>query len=127
MNFFLDESVDAPVAYRLRGDGHTVVCVWELEPGISDDEVLARADRDRAILVTADKDFGELVFRLGRVHHGVLLIRLAGLPLERTAGIVSEAVREHGRDMCKAFTVVTPGLVRLRRPFTPGTDSDTTA
>ena len=119
MNFLFDESVDAPIARRLRSDGHVVVCVWEQQPGISDDEVLAQANREQAILVTADKDFGELVFRLGQVHHGVLLIRLAGLPLERKTSIVSEAVCEHGEDMRKAFTVVAPGLVRLRRPFTP--------
>lgn len=78
MNLLLDESVDAPVAQRLRTDGHAVTCVWELEPGIADNEVLARANRGKAVLVTADKDFGELVFRLGRVHNGVLLIRFAG-------------------------------------------------
>ena len=125
MNFLVDESGDAPVAYRLRGDGHTVICVWELEPGVSDEAVLARANRDEAILVTADKDFGELVFRLGRAHNGILLIRLAGLPLERKADIVSEAVREHGGDMANAFTVVTAGLVRLRRWSAPDASSDT--
>lgn len=124
MNFLLDESVDAPVAHRLRSDDHTVVCVWELTPGISDDQVLAHANRDQAILVTADKDFGELVFRLGRAHNGVLLIRLAGLPPERKADILSAAVREHGHDMGKAFTVVTPGFVRLRRPFEPEAGPD---
>ena len=115
MNFLLDESVDAPVADRLRQDGHAVVCVWELDPGVSDDEVLARANRDQAVLVTADKDFGEFVFRLGRVHNGVLLVRLAGLTSEKKADIVSAAIREHGTEMSTSFTVVTPGLVRVRR------------
>ena len=121
MNFLVDESVDAPVAYRLRDDGHTVTCVWELEPGVSDEAVLAQANHDEAILITADKDFGELVFRLGRAHNGILLIRLAGLSLDRKADIVSEAVREHGGDMATAFTVVTRALVRLRRGSTPDT------
>lgn len=115
MNFLLDESVDAPVADRLRQDGHTAICVWDLEPGISDDEVLVRANRDQAVLVTADKDFGEIVFRLGRVHNGVLLIRLPGLTLETKADIVSAAIHEHGTEMLGSFTVVTPGLVRVRR------------
>ena len=125
MNFLFDESVDAPIAHRLRNDGNTVVCVWELAPGISDDEVLAIANRDKAILVTADKDFGELVFRMGQVHHGVLLIRLSGLSLEMKANIVSQTVREHGLDICKAFAVVAPGVVRLRKPLTPNSDSNT--
>ena len=124
MNFFVDESVDAAVVYRLRSDGHTVVCVWELEPGVSDEAVLAQANRDEAILVTADKDFGELVFRLGRAHNGVLLIRLPGLPLDRKVAIVSEAVCEHGGDMANAFTVVTRALVRMRRRSSPRADVD---
>jgi len=115
VNFLFDESVDAPIAAGLRAEGHAVVSVWELEPGMRDDAVLAQANQDRAVLVTADKDFGELVFRMGRVHNGVLLIRMAGLTLEKKASIVSAAVREHGWQMQRAFTVVTAGLVRVRR------------
>ena len=65
---------------RLRDDGHAVVYVLEMEPGVSDDEVIQRANREAALLLTADKDFGELVFRQGRIAHGVVLIRLSGLP-----------------------------------------------
>ena len=81
--------------------------------------VLAQANHDEAILLTADKDFGELVFRLGRAHNGILLIRLAGFSPDRKADIVSQAVREHGGDMTAAFTVVTHALVRLRRWSAP--------
>ena len=69
----------------------------------------------QAVLVTADKDFGELVFRLRRVHNGVLLIRLAGISPGKKASVVSTTVREHGAAMTGAFTVVTAGLVRIRR------------
>jgi hypothetical protein len=48
----------------LRQEGHQVWYVVEMEPGIADEEVLALANREGAILITADKDFGELVFRL---------------------------------------------------------------
>ena len=121
MNFFLDENVDAPVAHRLREEGHAVVCAWELSPGLTDEQMLGRANRDSAILVTADKDFGELVFRLGRIHSGVLLLRLAGLPPARKAQIVSSVVRDMGREMTGAFTVVTPDIVRLRKRSAPHT------
>ena len=114
MRFLVDESVDASIARRLREDGHATACVWELEPGASDETILARADRNKSVLVTADKDFGELVYRLGQAHNGVLLVRLAGLPPDKKAAIVSEAVREHGAAMTGAFMVVTATLVRLR-------------
>ena len=68
MNLFADESVDRPVVERLRQDSHDVAYVAELAPSITDDEVLRNANDRSAVLVTADKDFGELVFRQGAIH-----------------------------------------------------------
>jgi predicted nuclease of predicted toxin-antitoxin system len=50
-----------------------------MEPGVSDDVVLDLAYRNSELLLTADKDFSELVFRQGRLACGILLVRLAGL------------------------------------------------
>ena len=74
MNVVADESVDRPVVDRLRRDVHEVLYVAELSPSIDDDSVLHRANEHGALLITADKDFGEFVFRLRRVHAGVVLI-----------------------------------------------------
>jgi predicted nuclease of predicted toxin-antitoxin system len=115
MNLVADESVDAPVVERLRVDGHSVLYVAEISPSILDDEVLARANADQCPLMTGDKDFGELVFRLHRVTLGVILVRLAGLSAHLKSAIVSDALRRHGNDMLHAFTVISPGMVRIRR------------
>jgi hypothetical protein len=69
------------------------------------------------VLLTADKDFGELVYRLRKVAFGVLLVRLPGLASARKANAVLESVREHGAEMAGAFSVVSPGLVRIRPPL----------
>ena len=63
MNLVADESVDGPSVERLRQDGHAVFYIAELDPGIDDDAVLDEANRSGALLITSDKDFGELVFR----------------------------------------------------------------
>jgi predicted nuclease of predicted toxin-antitoxin system len=91
-----DEGVDALTVARLRGDGHDVTYVAELAPGITDDAGLELANADDRVLLTTDKDFGELVFRLGRLPLGVLLLRLAGLEADARAEIVSRAVAAHG-------------------------------
>lgn len=114
MMLVADESVDAPIVERLRRDGHSVPYVAEMSPSITDDEVLDRANADQSPLVTGDKDFGELVFRLHRVTHGVILIRLPGLSPPLKASIVSEAIRTHGSEMLHAFTVISPGMLRIR-------------
>jgi predicted nuclease of predicted toxin-antitoxin system len=67
MNLVADEGVDRQIVEQLRQDGHDVAYIAELAPSISDDEVLQQANDRHALLVTADKDFGELVFRLNRV------------------------------------------------------------
>jgi predicted nuclease of predicted toxin-antitoxin system len=72
----------------LRQAGHEVVYIAELDPGITDDQVLDLANREELLLLTADKDFGELVYRLHRQAHGILLVRLIGLPADDKAGIV---------------------------------------
>jgi predicted nuclease of predicted toxin-antitoxin system len=115
VNLFADESVDKPIVERLRQDTHDVAYVAELAPSITDDEVLREANRRSAVLVTADKDFGELVFRQGVIHSGVVLLRLAGLASQTKGEIVAEVCRLRETDLIGSFTVVSPGQVRIRR------------
>ena len=63
MNILADESVDQQIVEQLRRAGHQVIYIAETEPGISDTEVLGLASRKSSLLLTADRDFGELVFR----------------------------------------------------------------
>lgn len=64
MNFLADENVDRQIVERLRYVGFNVRYIAETAAGISDDEVLDLANSEESLLLTADKDFGELVFRL---------------------------------------------------------------
>lgn len=115
MNILADESVDRQIVERLRQDGHDVLYVAEVEPSISDDVVLERANKKRALLVTGDKDFGEIVFRDNRLSSGgVVLLRLAGLSTERKAAFVSEVFQTHGAQFPHHFSVIAPGKVRIR-------------
>ena len=115
MHLLADESVDQPVVERRRADGHEVVAVAEIEPSMADEAVLTMANQRGAALLTAAKDFGELVFRQGRIAAGILLLRLAGLSPATKATMVSAVVREHGSELPGAFTVVSPGMLRMRR------------
>jgi predicted nuclease of predicted toxin-antitoxin system len=114
MNFLADEGVDFPVVQRLRSDGHEVLYVAEMSPGVSDETVLAAANAKNALLLTSDKDFGELVYRLRHISAGVLLMRLAGLSPARKAELVSAVVHDHGERLMYTFTVIAPGMVRVR-------------
>lgn len=115
MQLLADESVDGPIVFRLRSEGHAVDYIAEMEPGITDDEVLRLAISEGKLLITADKDFGELVFRQGLIKEGIILIRLAGLPASEKAEVVAQAFSRHGERLLNAFSVFTKKTVRIRR------------
>ncbi len=115
MNLLADESVDRQIVDRLRQDGHDVLYIAEVEPSIPDNLVFDRANEKLALLVTEDKDFGEIVFRDSRLSSGgVVLLRLAGLSAEKKAEIVSNGFKEHEAAFANHFSVVSPGKIRIR-------------
>lgn len=115
MTFVADEGIDAQIIAAMQRAGLEVLYVAELSPGITDPEVLELARADSSVLVTADKDFGELVFRQGIATHGVVLIPLAGVPAETKAATVCAVVQKHGHELAGSFTVVSDRAVRIRR------------
>ena len=115
MKLLADESVDRQIVDALRRSGHQVLYVAEMEPGISDESVLALANGEAALLLTSDKDFGEIVFRRRLHTHGTVLIRLAGLPPIRKAEMVASVINQHTGELPGAFTVIAPGICRIRR------------
>lgn len=122
MNLLADEGVDRPIVEQLRQEGHHVLYIAEMSPGIDDDVILAQANAGNALLLTLDKDFGELVFRRRLVHAGVILIRLASLPSTTKAQLVAEVLRDRNTELLSAFSVITPGNVRIRRRVINGTN-----
>jgi predicted nuclease of predicted toxin-antitoxin system len=115
VRYLADESVERPIVDALRQAGHDVGYVAELAPGASDPDVLARANQESSVLITGDKDFGELVFRQGQRNSGVVLLRLSGLTRQRKAEIATQIFASHARDLVGAFSVVTEKGVRVRR------------
>jgi predicted nuclease of predicted toxin-antitoxin system len=71
--------------------------------------------QEMAIILTADKDFGELIFRQKRVSMGVILARLAGISPDQKAELVSIAIDQHFSELENAFAVIIPGSIRIRR------------
>lgn len=115
MKIVADECVDEEIVARLREDGHVVVYVAEASPGIFDEDVLVLADDDNTLLLTADKDFGELVFRQGLVKRGILLYRLSGLSKLEKAEIISATIADHGDELLLSFSVLTEKAIRIRK------------
>ncbi len=114
MKIVADESVDKAIVLRLRAEGHSVIYIAEQKPGITDKKVLDRSNAEKSLLLTADKDFGELVFRQNLVSRGIVLIRLCGLPSWQKCDIVSNALQQHQNQLMNSFTVITANSIRIR-------------
>ena len=115
MNLVADESLDFPIIKALRKEGHSVYSVLEDNQGADDDIVLKLARQKNCILITTDKDFGELVFRLKNLSSGIILLRMAGLSIQEKIQIVIPAIQIHEKEFSNAFTVITKPSIRIRK------------
>jgi predicted nuclease of predicted toxin-antitoxin system len=115
MRFLADEGVDGTIVGSIRGNGHDVRWMAEELQGASDDVILESAVQDARILITEDKDFGELVYRQRLHHRGVVLVRVDGISNEKKGRIVARAIQEHEAELPGAFTVIQHGTIRIRR------------
>jgi predicted nuclease of predicted toxin-antitoxin system len=72
MKFLLDENLGKEIAEFLKKLGFAALSIRKIAPGIDDYEVLSLAVSQNAILITQDRDFGELVFKEEHAHKGII-------------------------------------------------------
>ena len=112
--FLVDAGVGTAVEAWRRAAGHDVASVRDRDPRAVDPDILAWAVRERRMVVTMDKDFGELVFRSGLPHGGVLLLRLEDADSAAKVRAVEAVVTGYGDQMPGRFCVFHNGKLRIR-------------
>jgi predicted nuclease of predicted toxin-antitoxin system len=117
MNLVLDENIDRPIYDQLSRDGHIIWYIFDVFKGLSDDKVLELANSNKALLITLDKDFGDLIFQRKLISSGILLLRIAGLPNSEKAFIVSSAIKKYSEKLFHSFSVLTPKSIRIRNIY----------
>lgn len=126
MRLLVNENVTGTVIRELRQRGHDVLSVKESMRSEADDAILARAQGEVRIVVTHDKDFGELAFRSGLpATCGVILLRLTGSDPAIDNRRIVEAL-EGRTDWAGHFSVITDDRIRMRPlPGAPPTTEGT--
>jgi predicted nuclease of predicted toxin-antitoxin system len=118
VNILLDSCVWGGARAELAATGHDVVWTgdWLEDPG--DEESLARAHAESRLLVTLDKDFGELAIVRGTPHCGIL--RLVNISARQQAAVCLHVLEQYGKEL-QAGAIVTaePSRLRLRPPDSP--------
>ena len=121
MRFLADENMARAIVAWIRSAGHDVLYAAELKPGEADDVWLSQAQADNRLIVTADKDFGELVFRDHLNSAGVLLLRMEDLTVQQRLTRLQSVWSVVEANPTGKFIVVTDRKVRVRTmPVPPG-------
>ena len=115
MRFLADESCDFTFVRVLRAAGHDVMAVAEAAPGAPDEKVIALAHKQRRILITEDKDFGQLVFAAAASTSGVIYVRYPMLHRSALSAELLRLMEERGEALTGAFVVIEPGRIRIGR------------
>ena len=112
--FLADENVDNRIVIALRELGYDIHAIIEMDRGISDDEVLELSNEFNAIILTEDKDFGELTYRLQKKSNGIILIRISGVDIEQKIDIIRQVLTSHLSELRNSFTVITQNKIRIK-------------
>ncbi|PPS43242.1 DUF5615 family PIN-like protein [Chroococcidiopsis sp. TS-821] len=118
MKLLLDTCVWGGVRTDLVAAGHDVIWTgdWSEDPG--DEEILAIAYNERRILVTLDKDFGELAIVRGIPHSGIL--RLVNFSSKQQSMVCLRVLTLYGNELASGAIVTAElGRVRIRPPNDP--------
>ncbi|MBI2143641.1 DUF5615 family PIN-like protein [Candidatus Woesearchaeota archaeon] len=113
MRLLVDESTGKRLADMLAGAKHDVIFAGDIMPAASDEAVLARAESEGRILISDDKDFGELIVRRRKPAPGFILLRTASTDPEERFGILTKTMRE--LDVEGKLVVVKDGRIRIRK------------
>jgi predicted nuclease of predicted toxin-antitoxin system len=114
MKFLVDECIGTSMLACLRDAGHDAASVVEVMPQATDEDILRRAVSEGRIVVTNDKDFGELVYRSGWEHCGVVLLRLRDEQAENRVRVMKSVLEIVGERLQDHYTVATETGIRVR-------------
>ena len=115
MKFLADENVERPIVEALRKLGYDILYMSEIATRTIDEQLLMQANRESRILLTNDKDFGELVYLQRKNTGGVLLMRFGNASTSTKVQYMISLIKTYGDQLEGHFAVVTEKKVRLRR------------
>ncbi|MBI1784251.1 DUF5615 family PIN-like protein [Candidatus Sumerlaeota bacterium] len=113
MRILADESCAYDFVRILRAAGHQVTAVCESAAGISDEQVMDFALRKGTLLLTEDKDFGQMVFAAKKKSNGVILLRYPSQTIESVSKDLEHLLRIKQGALLGNFTVIQPGKIRI--------------
>jgi predicted nuclease of predicted toxin-antitoxin system len=116
MRFLVDECVGTTVADYLKSKNHIVFSVFDEWRGASDSDLLQKSFLENYILITSDKDFGEMIFKSQKKHKGIILIRCQPNNFKQKIIVLTKLLANYADKLENNFVVVTNENVRIITP-----------
>jgi predicted nuclease of predicted toxin-antitoxin system len=114
MKFLLDVNTSGVLLKILLDLEHDIVCVTDIDSGMSDDKILDWAVREERIIITTDSDFEQMVWLQERPHYGVL--RLENLPRQERIELFQEVLANHAIELGLGMVIIaTQKKIRIRK------------
>ena len=114
LRILADENIDSKIIKRLRSLNIDVYSITEESSGITDIEVIQTADAKRAVILTRDKGFGEMVFASSKRSNGVILLRYKPSDLNKIMDFLIGLIDDYRDKLYKKFVVITSRKIRIR-------------
>ena len=112
MRWLADENIHSAIVRELRTAGHDVVYAAEVSRQTSDHSLVEQAFSEGRIVLTEDKDFGEIVFRDRKPSAGVVLLRMSASHWSAKWASLLAVIAQHGEGLLMQYTVIDDGKVR---------------
>lgn len=115
LKFLVDVGVGKKVEEWLKENRYDVKTVRSIDPRAKDAEILKMATAESRMVITMDKDFGELVFKSGKLHAGVLILRIEDAKGNEKVELIKKILQEYEDKIKNRFCVFQDGRLRISR------------
>ncbi|MFP4347313.1 MAG: DUF5615 family PIN-like protein [Thermodesulfobacteriota bacterium] len=115
LKFLVDVGVGKKVEEYLQNEGYDTKAVRDLDPSMEDKKIVVLANDENRMVITMDKDFGELVYHSAMGHRGILLLRLEDATGDEKLGAVREILKCYSDRMIGCFCVLQKDKFRIRK------------
>lgn len=115
VSFLVDENVEFSVVRHLREQGYNVLSIAETNPSLDDVSILMLAAKEKRIIITSDKDFGNLIFRENLPTLGIILFRMDDQSARKKVEVIDILLNNYSDRLAGNFITITDAKIRIRR------------
>lgn len=116
MKFLVDECIGTTATNWLKHNNYDAISIYGELRGADDNTVLNKALVENRILITSDKDFGEMIFKNKKQHCGIILMRLVDERPSNKIQVLKSLLKNYHQDLFGNFVVTTEQTVRIIKP-----------